>query len=273
MSILMDDFKGPNLCVMAGPCVIESEAMLLDMAHVLADLAETLHVRLIFKASYDKANRSSIDAFRGIGIEAGLQALQKVKAETGLPIITDVHAVEQVAAAAEVADIIQIPAFLCRQTDILVAAGETNRIIQIKKGQFVAPHDMRYAAEKVASTGNTNILLCERGTSFGYGQLVVDMRGLKWMQDLGYPVIFDGTHAVQKPGALGGATGGDRSMVSVLMRAAVAVGIQGVFLETHPNPDVALSDGPNAVALKDVASLLRSLLDIHRVVSESPAST
>lgn len=266
MFIELKDLLGDDLFVIAGPCVIESPDMVCHIAEQLKKTADQLGIRLIFKASFDKANRSSLHAFRGIGMHEGLAALQAVKDKTGLPILTDVHAVDQIDAVAEVADVLQIPAFLCRQTDILVKAAQTGRIVQIKKGQFVAPHDMKYAAEKVTASGNAQVILCERGTSFGYGQLVVDMRALKWMQMLGFPVVFDGTHAVQKPGALGGATGGDRDMVPLLMRAAVAAGVQGVFLETHPNPDQALSDGANSLALDDVPALLQQLIQIHRLV-------
>ena len=236
--------KGQPLALIAGPCVIESE----EHVHFLARAIREVVGEFIFKASFDKANRTSVDAYRGPGLREGLRILAGVKAE-GFPVLTDIHEPAQAEAAAEVADILQIPAFLCRQTDLLVAAGRTGRIVNIKKGQFVAPHDIRRAAEKVASTGNSQVLLTERGSSFGYNNLVVDMRGLKIMRDAGWPVIFDATHSVQLPSGANGASGGQPEFIETLARAAVAAGVDGVFVEVHENPAQALSDGANALRL------------------------
>ena len=253
---------GSPLVLIAGPCVVEDEESALAIASSLKETAASLGVPLIFKASYDKANRTSADSYRGPGVEEGLRILAVVKAEFSLPILTDVHSVAEVAAAAEVADCLQIPALLCRQTDLLVAAAKTGRAVNIKKGQFMAPQAMREAAKKVSATGNEGIILTERGTTFGYGNLVVDMRSLPIMRSAGYPVVFDATHSVQLPSAKGTASGGDREMVRYLARAAVAVGVDGVFLEVHPDPDRALCDGPNSIALKDVGELLKELKGI-----------
>src|SRR5208282_5253317 len=235
---------GKPLVLMAGPCVIESEEHVHRMAHAIREAVGDF----VFKASFDKANRTSAGAYRGPGLKEGLRILAGVKAE-GFPILTDIHEPAQAEAAAEVADILQIPAFLCRQTDLLEAAGRTGRIVNIKKGQFVAPHDIHRAAEKVASTGNRQVVLTERGSSFGYNNLVVDMRGLKIMRDAGWPVIFDATHSVQLPGAAGNASGGQPQFIEPLARAAVAVGVNGVFVEVHDAPERALSDGANALRL------------------------
>ncbi len=258
MAIEFADFSaGKPLVLIAGPCVIESEEHVHFMAHGIRALVGDF----VFKASFDKANRTSGDAYRGPGLREGLRILAGVKAE-GFSILTDIHETSQVDAAAEVADILQIPAFLCRQTDLLLAAGRTGRIVNIKKGQFVAPHDIHRAAEKVASTGNNKVVLTERGSSFGYNNLVVDMRGLKIMSDSGWPVIFDATHSVQLPGGAGAASGGQPQFIEPLARAAVAVGVNGVFVEVHDAPERALSDGANALRL----DLLRGFWDKLRAI-------
>jgi 2-dehydro-3-deoxyphosphooctonate aldolase (KDO 8-P synthase) len=259
---------GRPLLWITGPCVIESHELTLKIATELRKLADRLALPLVFKASFDKANRSSGKSFRGPGLIEGLKTLAAVKRETGLPVITDIHEREQVGPAAEVCDILQIPAFLARQTDLLLAAGKTGRVINVKKGQFMAPWDMGQVVGKLAEVGNRRLLLTERGASFGYGQLVSDMRSIPWMQDLGCPVIFDATHSVQKPGALGDKSGGDRRMVPYLARAAVACGCDGVFLETHPEPDKALSDGPNMIALADLPALVQMCLRLRAALEE-----
>jgi 2-dehydro-3-deoxyphosphooctonate aldolase (KDO 8-P synthase) len=248
--------------VIAGPCVIESDELNFRVGDHLARLAERVPGGIIFKASFDKANRSNRGAARGPGIDAGLAALARVRERTGLPVLTDVHLPEQCAAAAQVADVLQIPAFLCRQTDLLVAAGKTGRAINVKKGQFVAPEDMKHAVEKVASTGNTRVFLTERGASFGYHNLVVDMRSLPVMRALA-PVVFDGTHSVQTPSAANGVSGGQPEFIPVLARAAVAAGVDGIFLEVHNDPANAKSDGANALRLDRLKPLLEQLLAIH----------
>lgn len=262
---------GP-LTLIAGPCVIENERLCFQVASSLRATCRKLNINYIFKASYDKANRSSAATFRGPGLEAGLAILARIRRRLAVPVLTDVHAVEQVRAAAAVADILQIPAFLCRQTDLLVEAGRTGRIVNIKKGQFVAPEDMRLAADKVASTGNLRILLTERGTTFGYHNLVVDMRALPIMRGLGFPVIFDATHSVQLPGAAGTASGGQAEFIEPLARAAVATGVDGLFVEVHEAPERALSDGPNALRLERLGPLLALLGRIHSTVSPTAAS-
>jgi 2-dehydro-3-deoxyphosphooctonate aldolase (KDO 8-P synthase) len=254
---------GLPLVWIAGPCVIESHDLTLNIADRLRALSEQLGVPLIFKASFDKANRSSGATFRGPGLHEGLKTLEAVKRRTGLPVTTDIHEERQVSAVAEVVDLLQIPAFLARQTDLLQAAGRTGKPINVKKGQFMAPWDMKNVVAKMAEVGNKQLLLTERGTTFGYGQLVNDMRAIPWMQDLGRPVIFDATHSVQKPGGGGDRSGGERRMAPYLARAAVAAGCDGVFLETHPRPDEALSDGPNMLALDDLPDLIRCCLRIH----------
>ena len=252
--------------LIAGPCVIEDKKTTLAIAGKLRDIARRLKIPLIFKASYDKANRTSIKSYRGPGLKRGLEILSEVKEKFNLPLLTDVHCKEDVGKVAEVADVIQIPAFLCRQTDLVIAAAETGRVLNIKKGQFLAPWDVRQIIDKVLSTGNKNITITERGTSFGYNNLVVDFRGIPLMRELGYPVIFDATHSVQIPGGLGSASGGQREMVEYLARAAVAVGVDGVFMEVHPHPGKALCDGPNSLALKTLFILLKQLKEIDRVV-------
>ncbi|MCS7252713.1 MAG: 3-deoxy-8-phosphooctulonate synthase [Armatimonadota bacterium] len=255
-----------ELVLIAGPCAIESETVCMHAAEFLKALTEELNMPFIFKASYDKANRTSLHSFRGLGMKNGLCILSKVKSEFGIPVLTDVHCVQQVDEAAEVADVLQVPAFLCRQTDLLIKVGKSGRAVNIKKGQFVAPEDMRFAIEKVTSTGNHNVMVTERGTTFGYHDLVVDMRSIVIMRSFGYPVVFDATHSVQQPGAAGGSSGGRREFVPYLARAAVAVGIDALFLEVHPSPDEALSDGPNMLPLSQLKPLLQSVLAIHEAL-------
>ncbi len=254
------------LVLIAGPCVIENEEATLALAASLKKICSDLGIGLIFKASYDKANRTSVDSFRGPGIEEGLRILSRVKDVHGLPVISDVHDLSQVGPAAEVLDVIQIPAFLSRQTDLLVAAGRTGRVVNVKKGQFMAPGDMCNAVGKIASTGNERIVLTERGASFGYNNLVTDMRALVIMRETGCPVVFDATHAVQLPGGAGSASGGQRQFVGDLSRAAVAVGIDGLFWEVHENPETARCDGPNSLYLADVARMLMTMQALDRVV-------
>ena len=254
------------LVLIAGPCAIEDEGLTLRIAEYLQKLCAELGIGLIFKASYDKANRTSVTSFRGPGLEEGLRILARVRRELDLPVLSDVHDVSQVAAAAEVLDVIQIPAFLSRQTDLLVAAGETGKAVNVKKGQFLAPWDMKNAVGKIESTGNRHILLTERGASFGYNNLVVDMRSLVIMREMGYPVIFDATHAVQLPGGAGGASSGQRQYVGALSRAAVATGIDALFWEVHEDPDRALCDGPNCLPLAQLKQSLQEVMAIDRIV-------
>jgi 2-dehydro-3-deoxyphosphooctonate aldolase (KDO 8-P synthase) len=251
--------------LIAGPCQIESRAHALDMAHALRAIAERTGVRIIYKSSYDKANRTSAAAARGVGMDAGLAILSEVRAATGLPVLTDVHTEEQCRLAGEVVDVLQIPAFLCRQTDLLLAAGATGRAVNVKKGQFLAPWDMVNVAAKIAATGNHNILLCERGASFGYNTLVSDMRSLPIMARTGYPVVFDATHSVQQPGGQGTSSGGQREFAPVLARAALAVGCAAVFIETHEDPDNAPSDGPNMIPLDRMEALVTRLAAFDRL--------
>lgn len=258
MSTLPKIGRGQPLALIAGPCVIESE----EHVHFLAAEIRKIVGPFVFKASFDKANRSSVASYRGPGLEEGVRILAGLRRE-GYAVLTDIHEPWQAEKAAEAADILQIPAFLCRQTDLLLAAGRTGRAVNIKKGQFVSPHDIRSAAEKVASTGNDKILLTERGSSFGYNNLVVDMRGLEIMREFGYPVIFDATHSVQIPGGLGHASGGESKFIPTLARAAVAAGVDGVFLEVHEAPERALSDGPNALRLDLLGALWEKLQAIH----------
>lgn len=253
--------------LIAGPCVIESEALILETAQKLKEITDKYDVDFYFKSSFDKANRTSITSFRGPGIEEGLRILKKVKNDFGVKIATDIHLPEQAAEAAKVADIIQIPAFLCRQTDLLVAAARTEKIINVKKAQFLAPWDMQNVVKKIEDSGSSRIMLCERGTCFGYNTLVVDMTSLIEMKKIGYPVIFDATHSVQKPGGKGDATGGNREYVKYLARAAAAVGIDGMFAEVHPDPDNALSDGPNMIKLSNFENVLKEVLDVHNLVN------
>ena len=254
--------SGQPLFVIAGPCVIESERHALKMAEALSTVARGLRVPYLFKASFDKANRTSLESFRGPGLKRGLEILAKVKAEFGIPVLTDVHDTSQVIPAAEVCDVIQIPAFLSRQTDLLVKAGRSGAVVNIKKGQFLSPWDMRHAVEKAASAGNHRILLTERGSSFGYNNLVVDMRGLKVMGEWGYPVVLDVTHSLQLPGGAGNRSGGQPEFIGTLARAGVAAGVDGVFMEVHDRPSRALSDGANALPLRDFKPLVRDLRDL-----------
>ena len=260
---------GQPLALIAGPCVIESEEGCRFIAQRVKETAAEVEVPVIFKASFDKANRSSVRSFRGPGLREGLRILAGIQRDFDLPLLTDVHETAQVEKVAEVVDVIQIPAFLCRQTDLLLAAGRTGKAVNVKKGQFLAPHDMRNVVDKIASTGNENILLTERGTSFGYNNLVVDMRSLAIMRGFGCPVVFDATHSVQLPGGLGAASGGQREFVPILTRAAVAVGVDALFMEVHNNPDEALSDGPNMMPLDELAGLLRQAKEISQWVNES----
>lgn len=255
-----------ELFLIAGPCVIESERHTMMMAHSIARIADRLDIPYIFKASYDKANRSSARSFRGVGMGEGLRILQRVKDEVGVPVITDIHESDQVAAVAEVADILQIPAFLCRQTDLLQAAAESGRVVNVKKGQFLAPWDVANIIEKLEATGNRQIMLTERGTSFGYNNLVVDMRSFPIMRGFGYPVVFDVTHSVQLPGGLGDATDGQAEYIEHMARAGVACGIDGLFMEVHDNPPHALSDAATQFALDKLEPLLETLLKIQALV-------
>lgn len=258
--------RGQPLLLIAGPCVIESRWLALQIAERLQQIAAELSLPLVFKASFDKANRTSVESFRGPGLQRGLEILAEVKQRTALPVTTDIHLPEQAQAVAEVCDLLQVPAFLCRQTDLLLAAAATGRPVHVKKGQFLAPADMQHVVGKLVAGGCRDVLLGERGTFFGYGRLVNDMRAIPQMQSLGVPVIFDATHSVQEPGGLGHASGGNRQMVEPLARAAVAIGADGLFLETHPDPDHAASDGPNMVPLEQLPAMLRRLLAIRRAV-------
>jgi 2-dehydro-3-deoxyphosphooctonate aldolase (KDO 8-P synthase) len=267
MANLYRQLKAGQLFLIAGPCVIESETHALHMAEALAAIARRLALPYVFKASYDKANRSAGASFRGPGVDEGLRILQKIKCEVGVPVLTDVHESAQVAAVASVVDVLQIPAFLCRQTDLLVAAAQSGRAVNVKKGQFLAPWEMKNVVEKLEANGCQEILLTERGMSFGYNNLVVDMRGLPIMRGFGYPVVYDATHSLQLPGGLGAATGGLREYIPHLARAAVACGTDGLFMEVHDNPAQALSDAATQFPLAQLESLLAMLLKIHSLVS------
>ena len=259
---------GGDLFVIAGPCVLESKALVMETAERIATILSERDVPYVFKASFDKANRTSTAGVRGPGIDEGLELLSQVRGRTGAPLLTDVHLPEQCSAVADVVDVLQIPAFLCRQTDLLVAAAETGRAVNVKKGQFLPPWDMQHAVKKCESAGNSNVLVTERGSSFGYGRLVVDMNGLRDLAATGKPVVFDATHSVQEPGQ-GGKTGGDRTKVPALARAAVATGfVDGLFFEVHPDPDSAPSDAANMIRLDDFADVLDGCLTIHRALSE-----
>jgi 2-dehydro-3-deoxyphosphooctonate aldolase (KDO 8-P synthase) len=254
-----------NTFLISGPCVIENEEMIMRLAEKIAQIAYELNFTYIFKASFDKANRTSIDSFRGYGMDEGLRILQKVKDNFGLPVTTDIHESNQAEALAQVIDVLQIPAFLCRQTDLLLACGKTNKIVNIKKAQFISGSEMKYAVKKVESTGNKQIILTERGTMFGYNNLVVDFRNIVDMKALGYPVCMDVTHSTQKPGGLEGKSGGNREYAPYLAKAAASVGCDGFFFEVHENPDVALSDGPNMIKLSDFKSLLLECVVKHKI--------
>jgi 2-dehydro-3-deoxyphosphooctonate aldolase (KDO 8-P synthase) len=258
------------LAVFAGPCQMESRAHALEMATALKEIAGRLGIGLVYKTSFDKANRTSLTGKRGVGLDAALAVFAEIREKLALPVVTDVHEVGQCARVAEVVDVLQIPAFLCRQTDLLVAAAKTGRAVKVKKGQFLAPWDMANVVAKITDSGNPNVLVTERGSSFGYNTLVVDMRSLPTMARIGCPVIFDATHSVQQPGGQGTASGGDRRFVPPLARAAVAVGVAGVFIETHQDPDRAPSDGPNMVPLAEFESLLRELMAIDAVAKRRP---
>jgi len=259
---------GRPLVLIAGPCVIEGESSTLRHAERLMTICNALSIPLVFKSSYDKANRTSGSSFRGVGMREGLSILAKVRESLGVPVLSDVHSVEQVAPAAEVLDVIQIPAFLCRQTDLLEAAARSGRVVNVKKGQFLAPWDMRNVVEKIVMSGNERVIQTERGVTFGYNNLVVDMRSLPIMRQNGYPVVFDATHSVQLPGGAGKSSGGQREFVEYLGRAAVATGIDGIFMEVHEDPDRALCDGPNSIRLDDLPPLLRMLKEIDALVRE-----
>ncbi len=256
--------------LIAGPCQMESPSHGMEMASALKELTDKLHIPFVFKASFDKANRTSLSGKRGMGLSAGLQAFADIKEKLGCYTLTDIHEKEQCAPAGEIVDILQIPAFLCRQTDLLLAAGQTGKPINIKKGQFLAPWDMRHVVQKIESTGNHSLLLTERGTCFGYNTLVVDMRGLPIMKQTGYPVVFDATHAVQQPGGQGGSTGGQREFAPVLAEAAITTGLAGIFIETHADPDNAPSDGPNMIKLCDMPIVLERLKTLDTTVKALP---
>jgi 2-dehydro-3-deoxyphosphooctonate aldolase (KDO 8-P synthase) len=253
------------LALIAGPCQLESRAHALEMASALKEIASRVGIGLIYKSSFDKANRTSAKGARGLGLESSLPIFAEIRSSLGLPVLTDVHEADQCARVAEAADVLQIPAFLCRQTDLLIAAAQTGRVVNVKKGQFLAPWDMKNVVEKITSAGNRNVLVTERGVSFGYNTLVSDMRALPELAKTGAPVIFDATHSVQQPGGQGTSSGGQREYVEVLSRAAVAVGVAGVFIETHQDPDHAPSDGPNMIPLKDLEKLLRTLVAFDRL--------
>ena len=269
---LLDFNVGPDqpLFLIAGPCVVESEQLAMDTAGQLRDIAARLGVPFIYKSSFDKANRSSVASFRGPGLDEGLRILAAVKAELGVPVLTDVHEDTPLDEVAEVVDVLQTPAFLCRQTNFIVNVAKTGKPVNLKKGQFLSPWEMQNVADKARSTGNEQVMVCERGASFGYNNLVSDMRSLAVMRTTGCPVVYDATHSVQLPGGKGSASGGQREFVPVLARAAVAAGVSGLFMETHPNPDKALSDGPNAWPLGQMEALLETLCELDRLVKNKP---
>ena len=261
------EIGGDKLTILAGPCAIESKDVLFTVAEALKKLTQELGINYVFKSSFDKANRSSIKSFRGPGLEKGLELLAEVKKEFDLPIVTDIHTPDQAQPVSEVADIIQIPAFLCRQTDLLVAAAKTGKIVNIKKGQFLAPAQMKPLAQKVVESGNNRVLFTDRGTSFGYNNLVVDMRGIPIMQEMGYPVVFDATHSVQLPGGAGECSSGERKYVSTLAKAAMAAGAKALFFEVHPEPDKALCDGPNMLSIDMAKDVFKICNDIFKLVN------
>ncbi len=260
------------LTLLAGPCVMESRNHAFEMSHALVEMTQKLGMGLIYKTSFDKANRTSLNGARGVGLKEALPVFAEIREKWGCPIVTDVHDALQCAPVAEVVDVLQIPAFLCRQTDLLLAAGNTGKTLNVKKGQFLAPWDMKNVVKKIEETGNKNIMLCERGASFGYNTLVSDMRALPVMAELGYPVVFDATHSVQQPGGQGASTGGQREFVPFLARAAISIGVAAVFIETHQDPDKAPSDGPNMVKLKDMPALLEMLMAFDRLSKSNPLS-
>ena len=257
---------GGPLVFIAGPCVLEDEKTVFTIVETLIEVTSSLGASLVFKASYDKANRTSLKSFRGPGLKKGIKAFEKIKKRYDVPILTDAHCVSDCKELSEVVDCLQIPAFLCRQTDLLLAAGKTGLPVNIKKGQFMAPDSMKEAVKKVLSTGNGSVILTERGVSFGYNNLVVDFRSIPIMASMGFPVVFDATHSVQRPSSKGASSGGDRGMIEYLARAAVAVGVSGIFMEVHPNPDKALSDGPNSIALKDAKRFMKELLELDEFI-------
>ncbi len=259
---------GEDFCLIAGPCVIENEKTLFKSAEFLKKICEDEKIPFIFKSSFDKANRTSVNSYRGPGIRKGLELLQKVKEKFGIPIITDIHCVDQIEIVSKTVDILQIPAFLCRQTDLILKSAQTGLPINIKKGQFLSPWDVKNILDKVVSTGNKNIFITERGTSFGYNTLVTDFRSLPIMRGFGYPIFYDATHSVQEPGKLGGASGGNREYVPFLAKAAIAVGCDGLFMEVHPNPEEALSDGPNMLKLEVLPDLIKQLKEIHNATKK-----
>lgn len=260
------------LTLLAGPCVMESRDHALEISHALVEMTQKLGMGLIYKTSFDKANRTSLSGARGVGLKGALPIFEEIREKWGCPIVTDVHDALQCAPVAEVVDVLQIPAFLCRQTDLLLAAGNTGKALNVKKGQFLAPWDMKNVVKKIEETGNKNIMLCERGASFGYNTLISDMRALPIMAELGYPVVFDATHSVQQPGGQGTSSGGQREFVPVLARAAISVGVAAVFIETHQDPDKAPSDGPNMVKLKDMPALLEMLMAFDHLSKSNPLS-
>jgi 2-dehydro-3-deoxyphosphooctonate aldolase (KDO 8-P synthase) len=268
-TLFPDSTFDTDLILIAGPCVIEEESVTTDIALFLKQLTEKLRIPFIFKASYDKANRTSISSYRGPGLQEGLRILKSIRDRLDVPVISDVHTVDQIPEAARVLDIIQIPAFLCRQTDFVRQAAAAGKPVNIKKGQFLAPWDMKHVVEKIAATGNERILLTERGTMFGYNNLVVDFRGIVLMKNYGYPVVFDATHSVQRPGGAGASSGGQREFAPVLAKAAVAAGADGIFMEVHSDPDRALCDGPNSLSLDVLPRLLGQLINIKKLVSET----
>ncbi|MFP4097837.1 MAG: 3-deoxy-8-phosphooctulonate synthase [Alphaproteobacteria bacterium] len=272
-TVIVDQLPIANdrpMTLIAGPCQMESRDHAFEMCGALKELTKRLGLQFVYKTSFDKANRTSLNSQRGVGFETGMQVFSDLREHFGVPVLTDIHLPEQCAEMAQVVDVLQIPAFLCRQTDLLIAAAQTGKAINVKKGQFLAPWDMKNVASKIAESGNENIMLCERGASFGYNTLVSDMRALPEMKKTGYPVIFDATHSVQQPGGLGGSSGGDRTMVPVLARAAVSVGVAGVFIETHQDPDNAPSDGPNMIKLSDLPALLDTLIAFDKLAKEDP---
>lgn len=276
MEIKLKDFTISNqspFTLMAGPCAMESRDHAFDMAHQLKEMCQKLNIPLIYKSSFDKANRTSISGKRGLGMDQALQIFSDIKEELDLPLMTDIHKEEQCAPTAEVIDVLQIPAFLCRQTDLLVAAAKTNRIINVKKGQFLSPYDMQHVAQKLFDAGNSQVMLCDRGTSFGYNTLVTDFRGLPIMKSFAdSPVVFDATHSVQQPGGEGGSSGGDRRFAPILARAALSIGIAALFLETHDQPDQAISDGPNMVPVDQLEAHLKIFKEIDQIAKMNPVS-
>lgn len=270
MTIMNIDYlktsKSNNFFLLAGPCVIEGEAMALDIAETLVNITERLDIPYVFKGSYRKANRSRLDSFMGIGDENALRILAKVRETFGIPVVTDIHTAEEAAMAAEYVDILQIPAFLCRQTDLLVAAAKTGKVVNIKKGQFLAPDSMKFAAQKIVESGNHQVMLTDRGTTFGYQDLIIDYRGIPKMQETGFPVILDITHSLQQPNTTSGVTGGLPHLIETVAKAGVAVGVDGIFMETHPNPSIAKSDGANMLPLSQVEGLLEKLVKIRQAI-------